>query len=328
MLGQQMLKRLHARSEWKNLYFCGDSTVMGTGAPATAVSGVGAANMVLRDLKRREYDRRKFTKQYIHFVTLPYDHPRYQSGDPITDATVPMAAAQCQWCEKPDCVAACPARVDIPGFLRRMEAGNYQGAARVIRQTNPLAEICGTVCGPDAPCQRDCYRISFAGKPVQITELQRWVCEKVAEKGWVAPDAVFTKRKVAIVGAGPAALTAAYYLALAGSHVDMYTLEDRAGGRLADVTLPSGALERDLKGTKLPGIHLHTEATLQTSNDLEELARTHDIMYIAGGRFADTGANHPTWLATAEYKEGVATVVEAVAEGRRAAARIEKSLAG
>ncbi|MCX6063886.1 MAG: NAD(P)/FAD-dependent oxidoreductase, partial [Caldiserica bacterium] len=63
-----------------NLYFCGDSTVMGTGAPATAVSGVGAANMVLRDLHRREYDRRKFARQYIHFVTLPYDHPKYQSG--------------------------------------------------------------------------------------------------------------------------------------------------------------------------------------------------------------------------------------------------------
>ena len=49
-IGQEMLKRLHARSEWKNLYFCGDSTVMATGAPATAVSGVGAANVILRDL--------------------------------------------------------------------------------------------------------------------------------------------------------------------------------------------------------------------------------------------------------------------------------------
>ncbi len=56
MLGQHMLKRLHARSEWKNLYVCGDSTVMATGAPATVVSGVGAANRVLRDLRKPEYD--------------------------------------------------------------------------------------------------------------------------------------------------------------------------------------------------------------------------------------------------------------------------------
>jgi prolycopene isomerase len=52
-IGQEMLKRLHARSEWKNLYFCGDSTVMGTGAPATAVSGVGAANVILRAASTR-----------------------------------------------------------------------------------------------------------------------------------------------------------------------------------------------------------------------------------------------------------------------------------
>ena len=58
-IGQQMLKRLHARSEWKNLYVCGDSTVMATGAPATVVSGVGAANMVLRDLRKPEYDARQ-----------------------------------------------------------------------------------------------------------------------------------------------------------------------------------------------------------------------------------------------------------------------------
>jgi prolycopene isomerase len=328
MLGQQMLNRLHARSEWKNLYFCGDSTVMATGAPATAVSGVGAANMVLRDLKKREYDRRKFAKQYIHFVTLPYDHPRYQAGEPITAENARLAAAQCQWCEKPDCVAACPAHVDIPGFLRRMEVGNERGAARVIRRANPLAEVCGTACGPDAPCQRDCYRVSFTGKPVPITELQRWVCEAAGEEGWITSDRTSARHKVTIIGAGPAALTAAYYLALGGAEVDVYAPEQRAGGRLADVTLPPGALERDLGGSMLPEIHLHTEATLQTTNDLEELARTHDVMYIAEGRFADTGANHPTWLATAEYKEGLATVVEVVAEGRRAALAIDKALAG
>ena len=71
-----------------------------------------------------------------------------------------------------------------------MEIGNVVGAARVIRQTNPLAEVCGTACGPDAPCRRDCYRISFAGKPVEITELQRWVCQTAGAKGWPGGDAV------------------------------------------------------------------------------------------------------------------------------------------
>lgn len=332
MLGQQMLKRLHARSEWKNLYFCGDSTVMGTGAPATAVSGVGAANMVLRDLHRREYDRRQFRKQYIHFVTLPYDRPKYQSGDPISAETAPLAARECQWCEKPDCVAACPAHVDIPGFLRRMEVGNVAGAARLIRQTNPLAEVCGTLCGPDAPCQHACYRISFAGKPVQITELQRWVCKTAGKNGWPIGDAAPTGHSVAVLGGGPAALTAAYYLALSGTEVDVYAAEDRPGARLADAALPDGALERDLAGMTLPGIQFRGGTHVRTKEDLATLTRQHDAVYVAGKPWPildDAMADaSPAWTVTLEFKEGVATVVEAVAEGRRAAAEIQKTLAG
>jgi prolycopene isomerase len=330
MLGQQMLKRLHARSEWKNLYFCGDSTVMGTGAPATAVSGVGAANMVLRDLHRAEYDRRRFPRQYIHFVTLPYDHPKYQSGEPIGADTAPLAARQCQWCEKPDCVAACPAHVDIPGFLRRMEIGNMVGAAHVIRQTNPLAEVCGTVCGPDAPCQHACYRISFTGKPVLITELQRWVCQTAGSKGWPNANSVPNGQRVAVLGGGPAALTAAYYLALCGTEVDVYSPEDRPGGRLTEVLLPEGALGRDLTGIMLPRVHFHGGTHVHTAQDIEALANHHDAVYVAGTPWAalksQIVAGHPGWVLTSEFKEGVATVVEAVAAGRRAAAAIEKAL--
>jgi hypothetical protein len=330
MLGQQMLKRLHARSEWKNLYFCGDSTVMGTGAPATAVSGVGAANMVLRDLHRAEYDRRRFSRQYIHFVTLPYDHPKYQSGEPIGADTAPMAARQCQWCEKPDCVAACPAHVDIPGFLRRMEIGNMAGAARVIRQTNPLAEVCGTVCGPDAPCQHACYRISFAGKPVLITELQRWVCQTAGSKGWPNANSVPNGQRVAVLGGGPAAFTAAYYLALCGTEVDVFSPEDLPGGRLTEVLLPDGALERDLARMMLPRVHFHGGTHVHTAQDLETLASHHDAVYVAGIPWtavkSEIIAGHSGWVLTPEFKEGVATVVEAVAEGRRAAAAIENAL--
>jgi prolycopene isomerase len=332
MLGQQMLKRLHARSEWKNLYFCGDSTVMGTGAPATAVSGVGAANMVLRDLHRREYDRRRFKKQYIHFVTLPYDHPRYQSGQCIGADTASLAAAQCQWCEKPDCVAVCPAHVDIPGFLRRMEVGNVVGAARVIRQTNPLGEVCGTACGLDAPCRRDCYRISFAGKPVEITELQRWICETAGAKGWPQGDVTPCGRRAAILGGGPAALTAAYYLALSGWQVDLFTAEDSPGARLAEVSLPEGALQRDLQGMMLSGIHFCGGTHVHSVQDLETLTLGHDAVYVAGTPWSVLTSAvvtaHPGWILTPEFKEGNATVVEAVAQGRCAAAEIQKTLVG
>ena len=173
MIGQEMLRRLHARSEWQNLYFCGDSTVMATGAPATVVSGVGAACVVLRDLHKKDYDRRRFPKQYVHFVELPYRRPAFGGTEAISGENAHLAAAQCQGCEHPACVADCPAGVDVPGFLRRMEAQNYAGAARLLRQRNPFSEVCGYACPVDELCQRRCHRRTYAGDAVRIAELER-----------------------------------------------------------------------------------------------------------------------------------------------------------
>ncbi len=174
MLGQHMLKRLHAKSEWKNLYVCGDSTVMATGAPATVVSGVGAANRVLRDLRLPEYDARKFPRQYVTFVETPYRRPAVTPGAEITGENAALFAAQCQGCQDPACVADCPAAVDIPGVLRRMEAENFLGAAREAGRRGPHAQTCAAC---PAPCERHCYRRSFADEPVRIADLLRWVAQ-------------------------------------------------------------------------------------------------------------------------------------------------------
>jgi prolycopene isomerase len=182
-LGQQMLKRLHARSEWKNLYLCGDSTVMATGAPATVVSGVGAANMVLRDLRLPEYDTRRFPRQFVVFVETPYSRPTVGTDDPITGENAAFAAGQCQGCEDPACVADCPAHIDIPGVLRRMEAGNFSGAAREVRMRSPHGGLCGAACTAGQLCERHCYRRSFAGRPVRIAELLGWVVEPSGNRG-------------------------------------------------------------------------------------------------------------------------------------------------
>ncbi len=175
MLGQHMLKRLHAQSEWQNLYVCGDSTVMATGAPAAAVSGVGAANRVLRDLRRPEYDARQFPRQYVRYVETPYRRPAVEAGAEITAENAALFAAQCQGCQDPACVADCPAAIDIPGVLRRMEAENFGGAARELRRCGPAGRVCEAACQGSRPCERLCYRRSFADEPVRIAALLRWV---------------------------------------------------------------------------------------------------------------------------------------------------------
>ena len=125
MMGQELMKRLHARSEWQNLYLCGDSTVMGVGMAATTVSGVGAANMVLRDLGKEEYRPRKFSRDYIRLVKGKPWTPAPDRSEPITPDLAAIAARECQLCEDAPCVEACPTSIDVLNFARRIEAGNF-----------------------------------------------------------------------------------------------------------------------------------------------------------------------------------------------------------
>ncbi|HOT90947.1 MAG TPA: NAD(P)-binding protein [Anaerolineae bacterium] len=326
-IGQHMLKRLHARSEWKNLYVCGDSTVMGTGAPATMVSGVGAANMVLRDLHKPEYDTRKFPKQYVQFVEIPYTRPKIMADDPITLENAHLAAAQCQGCEHPACVAGCPAGINIPGFLRRMEARNYIGAARLLRERNPFAEVCGYVCAADALCQKRCYRKSFAGAPVRIAELERWVCETAGHAGWLRPGSVENPQRIAVLGGGPAGLSCAYYLALTGRTVDVYGREAQPGGQLLDMAargdLPVAALNRDLQGLLVDNIHFVGQQVPGVTFDIAELCNSHSAVYVTAD-FTDIvgdALSFPGMYVGAAHH----TVVEAVAEGRRIAVSISEN---
>ncbi len=346
-IGQHMLKRLHARSEWKNLYVCGDSTVMGTGAPATMVSGVGAANMVLRALRRREYDTRKFPKQYVQFVAQPYARPLFHASDAITPENAHLAAAQCQGCERPACVAGCPAGIDIPGFLRRMEARNYVGAARLLRERNPFAEVCGYVCATDDLCQKRCYRKSFAGASVRIAELERWVCETAGRAGWLRPDPVENAQRIAVIGGGPAGLSCAYYLALTGRTVDVYDKEAQPGGQLwqmaAQGDLPMAALNRDLEGLLATNIDFNGQQEPGITFDIAELHNSHSAIYITAG-FAEilndalVSLCGPDWRdardpATCQITSQPGlyvgandlTVVEAVAESRRVAVSIDEN---
>jgi hypothetical protein len=338
-IGQEMLNRLHARSEWKNLYFCGDSTVMATGAPATVVSGVGAACVILRDLKKKDYDKRQFQKQYIRFVDLPYRRPVFQSTEPISAENAYLAAAQCQGCEEPACVDDCPAGVDIPGFLRRIEAQNYAGAARVLRERNAFSEVCGYTCAANQTCQRRCQRRTFAGEPVRIAGLQRWVCEAAGAEGWLRHDREKKDRAVAVVGAGVAGLSCAYYLALAGCDVDVYEEVARPGDRISRaIDVPEPSLARDVNGIMLARVRFSGKQELSAAH-IEIIRRAHDALVMDAGPFGipELGAIEIQGGSTSRASDLPAvlmdgssavrgSIVEAAAEGRRAAVAIAQAL--
>jgi NADPH-dependent glutamate synthase beta subunit-like oxidoreductase len=287
---QFLTKRLRARSDWKNLYLCGDSTTMGEGVISTTVSGVSAANMVLRDLGLPEYLSRPFPRKYIQYVEGQPWMPPPDPEAPITPKSAIRFARECQLCEKPACTKTCPAGIDVLNYMRRIEAGNFAGAARSIRVTNPLAEICGYVCPAETLCEKECSRLDFADKPVTIAKLHAWVCEAAGRDGW---DSLVPRRngyRVAVVGAGPAGLSCAYFLAHLGYQVDVYEKAAGPGGMVGRAVpsfrLPREVVERELKGLMLPSISYKYNMALGTDVTVEGLMEEYNAAFLAPGLWA------------------------------------------
>jgi prolycopene isomerase len=329
-IGQQLMRRLHAQSDWPNLFLCGDSTVMGMGTPAVTVSGIGAANLVLRAAGLPEYGRREFRHQRVHIVKGGPLPPLPNLGEPLDVKRAGRLARECQYCEAPGCTRACPAGNDMRNVMRRIEAGNFAGAARALRQTNPLAEVCAHLCRPNPACERRCLRKSFADGPVRIAELEAWVCREAAERGWLGDTPESTPRQAAVVGAGPAGLSCAYFLARAGWKVTLRDARPEPGGSLLDLdpaALPRDARTRDVNGVLRAGIVFSGDAGVA---DLAELAQSLDALVIAAGREETTFVSgfdpagdglkvKDKMFACGSVVRGACSAVEAVADGRNAA---------
>ncbi len=126
MLGQHMFRRLHTRTEWDNLYCCGESTVMGTGTPTVTTSGLAAANALLKKLGKESYVYREGMKNYVRIVDRPFTADRlFETYDEPARAVM-NEAMRCRLCEHPTCTL----ETDIRGIMRRAAAGNFTGAKK------------------------------------------------------------------------------------------------------------------------------------------------------------------------------------------------------
>jgi len=160
-MGQELLNRPHARTNWENLFMCGESTVMGTGSPSVTISGISAANMVLRRLGKEEYIWRKGMKDYVKEYSVSDVSKKENSSHISANALenekynkVHDEASLCQWCENAPCQALCPHTYDIRGILRRIEVGNYRGAYSMLRNGTAKSETSEIHC---IDCTADCY---------------------------------------------------------------------------------------------------------------------------------------------------------------------------
>ncbi|OGN87356.1 MAG: ferredoxin [Chloroflexi bacterium RBG_13_46_14] len=169
------------------------------------------------------------------------------------------------------CRYTCPAEIDIPRYIRLIREGNYSAAAAVIREKVPFPEVLGYVC--NSPCEDVCRR-GEVNEAMSIKELKRFAAGNDEEQIWLAnsvkkPE---TGEKVAIIGSGPAGLTAAYYLANQGHAVTVYESQPLAGGMMRfgipEYRLPKEILDKEIEIIKNKGIEILTGKYIESTEAL------------------------------------------------------------
>lgn len=189
-----------------------------------------------------------------------------------------------------DCVApcseTCPAGIDIQGYLHAVANGDFAAAVRIIKARNPLPLSTGRVC--PHPCESACRR-GLADAPVAINAIKRFVADHDLWRSdpYVPRKKAPSGKRIAIAGAGPSGLTAAYYAALDGHHVTVFDAQPEAGGMLRygipDYRLPQDVLDQEVQFIKDLGVHFVFNRRLGRELRIDNLSRNHDAVYLALG---------------------------------------------
>ncbi|MBS1975966.1 MAG: NADPH-dependent glutamate synthase [Bacteroidetes bacterium] len=206
-------------------------------------------------------------------------------------------AMRCLQCKKPHCIEACPVGINIPGFIKLIEQGKPEEAIKVIRQTNFLPAACGRVCPQDKQCQAVCV-VGRKHHPVGIGNLERYAAdyERLHRKMEMPEVLPPTGKKVAIIGSGPAGLTAAYELVTKGHEVIVFEAFHRAGGVMVygipRFRLPIQIVDEDIKFLEKLGVKFVYNMIIGKVMSLDDLLEKEGFDAV----FVGTGAGLPRML--------------------------------
>lgn len=221
--------------------------------------------------------------------------PTYTPGEAVTEAN------RCLYCHDAPCVTACPTGIDIPGFIRKIATGNVRGSAKAILSANLLGYSCARVCPVEVLCVGACvYNAWHRSPPIAIGRLQRYAVETVLDSGKAATlldRAPAAGKKVACIGAGPASLACAGYLALEGVAVTIFEKRALAGGLNATGVAPykmhvEGAV-REVEYVKSLGVEIRTGVEVGRDVRVDDLLRDFDAVFIGVGLGADASLGIP-----------------------------------
>lgn len=228
----------------------------------------------------------------------------------FTERLALIEADRCLQCKDPRCMKGCPVGVNIPRFLTLLSNGDIGGAARSLLSDNALPAITGRVCPQETQCECECVR-AVKGTPVGVGYLERFVADwaRANPEAVASVKAPSSGKRVAVVGSGPAGLTAAGELAKRGHDVTVYEALHRPGGVLVygipEFRLPKKIVDQEVERLVQAGVKIECNVVVGRTYTVPELREMYDAIFIANGAGLPVFMNIP-----GEHLKGVYTANE------------------
>lgn len=196
-------------------------------------------------------------------------------------------ANYCLSCKNKPCIKGCPLNNDITEFIKSIKEEKYEEAYKILIETTVLSSVCGRICPHEKQCQGSCIR-GIKQQPVNIGNLETFIGDMAIEKDWkITKYEENNNKKVAIIGGGPAGLTAAAFLARFGFYVTIYEKNDKLGGILYK-GIPKFRLDKEILQNTISkilelGIQVKYNVEIEKDFTLEELKKKYDAILLTFG---------------------------------------------
>ncbi len=236
-------------------------------------------NRVKLKIPRQEMPEQDMKLRVANHGEVPYGY---------TTELAQLEAGRCLQCKDPKCVKGCPVNVDIPAFISLIRDEKVDDAAKKIKETNMLPAVCGRVCPQESQCEALCI-LGLRDRPVAIGNLEKFVADYERKMDLVKVPVIKTKlkKKVAVVGSGPAGLTAAADLIQRGYSVTIYEALHEAGGVLVygipEFRLPKSIVNFEIDYLKQMGVKIELNCVIGNTITMDELLEHFDAVFIGVG---------------------------------------------
>lgn len=200
-------------------------------------------------------------------------------------------AQRCIDCANPTCISGCPVGINIPKFIKKIEAGDFLGSAKVLKETNALPAVCGRVCPQEVQCEVQCfYAQKLKKSPVAIGNLERFAADYERNSGTISIPEIKEKNgfKVAVIGSGPGGLAAAGDLAKLGYDITVFEALHEIGGVLKygipEFRLPNKIVDVEIEILRKMGVKFITNFIVGKTASIEDLKNEgYEAFFIASG---------------------------------------------